>query len=247
MNTLKRSSDFDEPGGKIQRTDAASTDLEETSQALEKALEKNELLKGQLATALKFIEDSHITLEAPPSVQKLLDAQPGASKALARTIETRMRDIHEDLQEKLYDWKKTGVHNDDFSREMVPFIWEIQRLSNMDGIEGLKLAYRSILKLKDYSCDCFDLGDGCSWGDRPSDEDADAALADIIERRLQAKDTWDFASDLKDLDEQAKDRASYGIELWFESSRAALKNAKVPERSSSIHGSPWMSSRFDSV
>jgi len=134
--------------------------------------------------------------------------------------------VHAPLEEKTWNHRKTGVTGDDLSQAMEPFIYSIQDLANVDDEHSLEEAYELMFHLKSLSCD-----DECSsYGDRDSDEPADEFLAELISKRVAAGHVWKWTEDWEDLEREAKNRASYGIEPWFPKTREALKALPKQER-----------------
>ncbi|KAH8884871.1 hypothetical protein GQ53DRAFT_846017 [Thozetella sp. PMI_491] len=189
---------------------------------LEEALKEIELLKGNLTAALDFINRQGVAACAPPPIQKLLREQPDANKHAAASITREIGATYEKIMEKSWD-KYSGVTSDDVSKAMVPYLAKIEQLSTMSGSDSLRLAYNLVGKLKNRSYLGFD-DFHCGYGQRPSDEPADALLVRLMDARRAAGETWDWAGELKALEKQAHHHAEYGVEPWFVKSQARLRN-----------------------
>ncbi|KAK3367986.1 hypothetical protein B0H63DRAFT_536180 [Podospora didyma] len=113
----------------------------------------------------------------------------------------------------------TGVTSDDLSSAMAEFRPHIEDLSRIEDDDALAMAYELVFKVKDLSTG--EEPDG--YGDRPSDELADAHIVQLIKQRRERGLIWAWERDLASLDDEAKDMDNYGIEPWFPQSRKALQ------------------------
>lgn len=167
----------------------------------------------------------------------LMNFRPSGAKALASSIRAQMHDAHAPLEELTWDHRKTGVTGDDLSKAMLPFISSIRELAQFDDEDSLEEAYELVFTLKSLSIDEEVSSDGM----RPSDAPADDLLSDMIARRLSAGHVWKWTEDLEDLEREAKNNESYGVEPWFPKTRGLLeampkqeKEPKVPINSKTL-------------
>ncbi|KAB5533574.1 hypothetical protein GE09DRAFT_1227581 [Coniochaeta sp. 2T2.1] len=126
-----------------------------------------------------------------------------------------MRSTYAKLYERTWNARKPGVSSDDLSQAMVPFVKEIEDLSETVGANAWELADSSY----------GGLDGGAGYGDRPSDKPADDLLADIIDERIEAGEKWDWEKDLKELVEEEEYLREYGIEPWYPETQGALREA----------------------
>ncbi|KAK3322755.1 hypothetical protein B0H66DRAFT_602185 [Apodospora peruviana] len=135
---------------------------------------------------------------------------------------------YESLEEKTYDHRHTGVTADDLSQAMCHFIGPIRELLVIEDecTDALEEAYNLVFPLKYCSYD----EEGTSEGDRDSDEPADELLVELIAKRVVAEHVWDWVDNLKDLDNEAKHCAKYGIEPWFPETRKAFEGSDKRSR-----------------
>lgn len=148
-----------------------------------------------------------------------MNSRPVGAKALAKTIRTKMNDVHGPLQEQAWEHRRTGITGDEMSQAMVPFISSIQKLAQIDDQEALEEAYELMFHLKQLSYD----EEGSGEGERDSDEPADELLAELIAKRVAAGHVWKWTEDLEDLEHEAEERACYGVEPWFPKTKEALE------------------------
>lgn len=189
---------------------------------LEEAIKIIDMFKAEQASLAEHISktDRNI-LNAPPNIKALIQqGQEGFSilaTAIGKNMATATRDLEDDFQ--------CGVAtSDDLSKVVFPFIAMIRELvdgENGDELTKVRAGYSLLTDLK-----CFSAGeldeDGGGQGDRPPDKPADDLFSEVIRRRKEAGDTWDWWNDLEDLKWEAKQHASYGIEPWFPKSTEAL-------------------------
>jgi len=153
----------------------------------------------------------------------LMNSRPGGAKALAKSIRANMDRVHAPLEEQSWNYRKTGVADDDLSQAMEPFIYSIQDLAEVDNESSLEEAYELMFHLKRLS-----FGGGGGEGERHSDEPADELLAELIAKRVAAAHVWKWTEDSEDLEREAKDRSGYMLGPWFPKTREALK--ALPEQ-----------------
>ncbi|KAK4443441.1 hypothetical protein QBC34DRAFT_362040 [Podospora aff. communis PSN243] len=126
-------------------------------------------------------------------------------------------------EEDDYNPRKSGITQADFSMAMFLFIANIGELVAMetdDEVTKLRLAYDLLMQLKDWSM--YDLDVCLAYEAMGSDEDADQLLVEIIRKRNDAGDVWDWKKDQKNLEDEAEGNAAYGIEPWYPKSIKAL-------------------------
>ncbi|KAM7183833.1 hypothetical protein V8F20_012474 [Naviculisporaceae sp. PSN 640] len=191
-----------------------------TPTTLEEAIKIIDMFKAEQAALVKHISRTDADfLNAPSYIKALmLQGEEGLS-VLAAGIRKNMRSASRELDEEMESagYKRGAVTWDDFSQAMVPFIKEIKNL--IDGNKGdqltrLRTGYELLFELKSFSQP--DEPDTCvSYGDRPSDEEADDLLSDVARRRKEAGDAWDWKKDLEDLEREAKYNGGYGVEPWY--------------------------------
>ncbi|KAK4221898.1 hypothetical protein QBC38DRAFT_549660 [Podospora fimiseda] len=181
------------------------------------ALAEIELLKSHLDIAIRFINKKNLTSSVPDPLKPVCLSRLG-SKTLYRSLRDNIDDVAERLTDKTtyLDCKLTG---DDLSVAMAEFLPAIRDIAECPDSEALETAYRVLWYAKEQSYD----EDGTGNGERPSDELFDEFLKELIERRREKGEVWDWERDLKELEEEREGRRGVGIERWFERSLEALR------------------------
>ena len=134
---------------------------------------------------------------------------PGAAKALADQIRAAASDVSDELYDKTLNARKTGVTSDDMSEAIMPFLDEVEELRKLPG--STAIAFDLVMDLGENSYGEMD-GEGCGYGDRPSDEAVDELLVELASERKTIEPAWGFSSVLDTLQERAGHLARYGIE-----------------------------------
>lgn len=138
----------------------------------------------------------------PPAVNALLNSRQGAAKSFAAALMGRMGEIFQTLAENARNHRETGVTRDDLSSAMNAFIPQVRELAEMADDDALSLAWRVAFVLIDLSW----TDDSVGYGDRPSDERADALFMELMKKMREAGTTAsigiDWADDLEHLNRE---------------------------------------------
>ena len=123
---------------------------------------------------------------------------------------------------------KTGVTCDDISSAMVRFLAEAERLSELPG--GIPFAFNLVMDLARFSHGCMGEGDldSSGYGERPSDEEIDRLIIDLATRRRQMEPSWNHFKALKQLRNQSRKVADYGVDGFCAKSIELLSGWEKP-------------------
>ncbi|KAK4159618.1 hypothetical protein QBC43DRAFT_221738 [Cladorrhinum sp. PSN259] len=177
-------------------------------------------LKSHLDTAVCFINEKGLAASAPDSLKPLVNSRLG-SKALAKALRDNIDEVTEPLMEDVWNHKKSGVSGDDLSSAMAEFLPAIRDIAEIADPDALEAAYDVLWYAKNNSYDEEGIGSG--YGDRPSDQAFDEFLVELIAKRTEIGQVWDWQRDLSRLNGQAQNLEEYGIETWYPKSRKALE------------------------
>ncbi|KAK0716596.1 hypothetical protein B0T21DRAFT_352024 [Apiosordaria backusii] len=189
--------------------------------SIEDLVNENVCLKALLAQFIRFVDDKGLVTEVSANLRALVLSRLGP-KSLAKSLQRKMATLASPLYNKSYNYRKTGVTNDDLAGLMVVFLKPIQSISQMEHEDALEEAYKLAFQAKSWWFNMEStsyLPDGCTEHDTELDE----LITDLIDRRKEAGHTWAWKAELERLEAEAKDRADMGTEKWLVKSRQALK------------------------
>ncbi|MCJ1321651.1 hypothetical protein MMC15_006996 [Xylographa vitiligo] len=168
--------------------------------------------------AYPSLESSVLTLKIlgiPERLATIIDLRSNAAAKLASSLK---HNIHK-AYEKLYEDDGPYISNDDYADELVPFLPDVERLSNLQ--DGPRFAWNVLLMLVDKSRS-DDPGNGCNGNERYSPYDfLDKAMLKVAKARWEdskmkvGKESKEMLQDATHIAEVAKMLDSYGIKNYL--------------------------------
>jgi len=122
--------------------------------------------------------------------------RPNAANSFAAQIETRSLQAYEEMEEKIWQARKSGVTSDDLSDAMMPFLAEVEEL--LEFPNSTVIAFDLVVALGGYSYGGLNSG-GCGYGERPSDVEVDDLLVELAPERRKVEPSWNFVGVLESL------------------------------------------------
>ncbi|KAK0710534.1 hypothetical protein B0T21DRAFT_416080 [Apiosordaria backusii] len=147
---------------------------DEEKQTIKQAREEIALLKSHLKDSLDFIEKKNLHNETSGSLNELLRLRMGSVR-LGNALMIRMTNTHGKIYDRL-DFAKASLTSDDLSWAMPKFIPAIRELSEFGDKGCIGVAYKLLVKCRDYSWTT----EICGYGDRAPDNVPDNLLASLV-------------------------------------------------------------------
>ncbi|KAF2403393.1 hypothetical protein EJ06DRAFT_546662 [Trichodelitschia bisporula] len=181
-------------------------------------------LEHQRGEVHSWIDKRGLRPDVPPSIAKVMDAQPDAATTLNAQLDRKITIVNFDLH-RLQDDLNDSISTAHFASAMTKFLPDISRLSALPG-GGAKFGFDLILKLGGN----LNSHGGLDSGD-PADLSArrdfyaqlDQAMVEVVRRRFQDGEDWPVGREIKRIEKTAAYLRNFGVEPYFPATLDAMR------------------------
>ncbi|KZF25466.1 hypothetical protein L228DRAFT_236561 [Xylona heveae TC161] len=175
-----------------------------------------EQLETQRSEILSWIDKRGFRPDVPPSIAKVMDAQPEAAQTLNYQLDRKISMVDLDLHRLQDDLNDSSGASYIAAQAMTKFLPDIDRLSGLS--RGSRFAFDLLIKLAGNlnSHGGLDASDGSQETRRAFYEKLDLSMLDVVRRRLDdTNEDWPVVRDVKRIEKTAAYLRNYGIEPYF--------------------------------
>jgi hypothetical protein len=212
--------------GQVADLQAWVEQLEQQRAEVHSWIDKRGLRPGQWPSAFlaapRRASLTHST-DVPPSIAKIMDAQPDAAQTLNAQLDRKITIVNFDLH-RLQDDLNDSISSSHFASAMTKFLPDIQRLSSLPT--GPRFAFDLILKLggnlnSHGGLDNSDAADLAARRDFYAK--LDQAMVEVVQRRFQENEEWPVSREIKRIEKTAAYLRNFGVEPYFPSTLDAMR------------------------
>lgn len=161
--------------------------------------------------------------DVPPTIAKIMDAQPDAAQTLNAQLDRKITIVNFDLH-RLQDDLNDSISSSHFASAMTKFLPDIARLSALTT--GPRFAFDLILKLggnlnSHGGLDSHDPADISARRDFYAK--LDQAMVEVVNRRFQENEEWPVSREIKRIEKTAAYLRNFGVEPYFPSTLDAMR------------------------
>ncbi|KAF2672710.1 hypothetical protein BT63DRAFT_134172 [Microthyrium microscopicum] len=199
-------------------------------------------LEQQRAEMYAWIDKRGLRPDVPPSIAKVMDAQPESAAALNAQLDRKITIVNFDLH-RLQDDLNDSISSSHFASAMSKFLPDISRLSALPS--GARCAFDLILKLGGNLNSHGGVDPATNTPEAQADLAArrefyaklDTAMVDVVRRRFQDGEDWPVQREIKRIEKTAAYLKNFGIEPYFPGTLDAMRR-EVEFRHAAPQGGP---------